>query len=167
MDTQETQEAEQAWANLAAQGSHLDNENNPALPVNENQPVNNEPDIETAELLAPVIQITADIFAPNWEINEDECEQLATVYGALIDKYLPDNPATKYGLEISALITTAMIFGARKGKPLTKEKPKADKNKIENLDKTGLSGGIKVPGQDEIINDTKNGVLMPKAVTNE
>lgn len=121
------------WAILSLQATALDDELAPPT-LQEIQgeiaPTKTEPEIETAELLAPVIAITAEVFAPNWQLTKDEVTSLATVYGALVDKYLPDNPASKYGLEITALMTTAMIFAARKGMPMKLEEKQVNEPEL-------------------------------------
>ena len=142
MDTQETQDADKEWAALMNQASNLDDEINPQATDYTNESNAEEVEVSTAELLAPVIKVTGDIFAPNWSLTENECEQLGVAYGSLIDKYLPDNPASKYGLEISAVMITLAVFGSRKGVPLRiekKEKTKQEErpgNKDSNQDKT-------------------------------
>lgn len=126
MDTQETQDVEKEWAALMSQASSLDDEINPQSIDIATEKTNEDIEVSTAELLAPVIKVTGDIFAPNWSLTETECEQLGIAYGSLIDKYLPDNPASKYGLEISAVMITLAVFGSRKGIPMRldkKEKP--------------------------------------------
>lgn len=160
MDIQETNEAEQAWASLGNQASVLDSE----LAPTDNQSINDlggevdAVEISTAELLAPVIKVTGDIFAPNWELDETECEQLGIAYGALIDKYLPDNPASKYGLEISAVMVTLAVFGSRKGVPMRiEEKPKKEAPQLSEQIET------QEPPQ-TIFNQSANSILTPKAV---
>jgi hypothetical protein len=162
MDIIDNTEVEQAWASLAAQAADIDNEINPVnetLPVNESQPHENEP--STADLLAPVIKVTGDIFAPNWNLSADECEQLGNAYGGLIDKYLPDNPAAKYGMEISAVMITLAVFSSRKGTPL---KIETKQESIESKAQEKPS----VPDEKQVtVNKSASGVLMPKAVNNE
>ena len=124
MDTPETQSAEQEWAVLAAQAKALDGEISPETQLIENPEAEPEIDISSGELMTEVIQVTADALAPNWEIQPEESEKLGTVYGALLDKYLPDNGLSNYGLEISALLATAIVFKSRSGIPLRKPKEK-------------------------------------------
>lgn len=114
------------WARLEMGAANLDGELSPELPTAENI-APEETGIETGELLAQAIQASADIFAPNWHIEPEESEQLGIAYGALLDKYLPDSGLDKYGLEISALLITGMVFKSRAGVPLKKPKPKKDK----------------------------------------
>lgn len=116
-------EAEFNWDNLEAQAADIDNLNQPVNAQNENAP-EPIPEPTTGELLAEVIQITADIVAPNWQIQKEESEQLGAVYGALIDKYMPDAGLGKYGLEISAVLVTGIIIKGRAGIPLRKPKEK-------------------------------------------
>lgn len=112
---------------LVIQGERIDKENpllNPLLSeeAQANAETEAEPEIESAALVTQVVQMSADIFAPNWQIQPEESAQLGQVYGKLLDKYLPNSGLDKYGLELSALMATAMIIGSRAGTPL-KEKP--------------------------------------------
>lgn len=91
----------------------------------EPEPEQKAPEISTREMLAPVIHSAFQILAPNWEVKEKESGQLATVWGAVLDKYFPDGVMNNFGLEIAAVTTTAMIVLPRMRKP-RKEKPKTD-----------------------------------------
>ena len=83
-----------------------------------------EPEVTTAQILEMVIGPTAAILAPNWAISAQEVTQLSKLYGALIDKYVPDMQ-TSYGLEISAVLVTVTVLMPRIGKPRKlEEKPK-------------------------------------------
>lgn len=83
-----------------------------------------EPEVTTAQLLEMVIGPTAAILAPNWGITDQEVAQVSKLYGALLDKYVPDMQ-TSYGLEISAVLVTATVLMPRIGKPRKlEEKPK-------------------------------------------
>lgn len=115
---------EQEWANVYAEAADIDEIDAPLTGEN---PVNDENDISSAALMADVVQVTADIFAPNWDIQREESEQLGTVYGALLDKYVPDSGLDKYGLELSALMVTAMVLKSRAGVPLKKPEEKEEK----------------------------------------
>lgn len=103
-----------------------------------------EPEIQSAALLTDAIQATAGIFAPNWDLKREECEQLGTVYGALLDKYMPDSGLDKYGLEISAVMVTAMVLKSRAGVPRHKPKPK-DKAKAKTETRETNAGENDVP----------------------
>lgn len=126
MDTPETQNAEQEWAVLAAQAKALDGEISPETQLIENPEAEPEIEISSGELMAQVIQVTADIAAPNWKIQQEESEQLGNVYGALLDKYLPDSGLNNFGLEISALLVTGMVLKSRAGIPLRKPESKKE-----------------------------------------
>jgi hypothetical protein len=146
MDTQDTQTADDTWAALNAQAVALDNELAP--PVSDHKTANEVVEPETAELLAPVIKITADLVAPNWALTEVECEQLANSYAALLDKYLPENGLNNYGVEITALLTTGIVFSSRKGIPMRKKEDK--KQQVEQKKK-----------------NNENAALIPKAVIDD
>lgn len=106
---------------LASEAAALDGEESP---VNGKEAESVEAELSTGELMATAIQATADIIAPNWDIQSEESEALGNAYGALIDKYLPDNGLNNYGVEITALLVTGMVFKSRAGVPLRKpEKP--------------------------------------------
>lgn len=122
-------ESEFDWDKLDAQAAEIDNINLPSSEVKETEP---EPEVSSGELVAQAIQVTADLIAPNWQIQPQESEKLGVVYGALLDKYMPDSGIDKFGLEISALLVTGMIIKSRSGIPLRKPKPKDDeKSAIE------------------------------------
>jgi len=148
INLEQTEGKDEAWCFLEEQALTLDSELTPNAANKAEVEKENAQDPETSELLAPVIKITADLIAPNWSLTKIECEQLGEAYGALLDKYLPENGLNNYGVEIAALLTTGIIFSDRKGLPMRKPKKK-DKQKVtENYNK----------------NQTNNGVLMPKAV---
>jgi hypothetical protein len=73
------------------------------------------PEIPTAQVVQMVIGPLFDIFAPNWEVSDQEKELLAGAYGDLLDKYFPD---MKTGPEIGAIIVTGMVIAPRIGKPM-------------------------------------------------
>lgn len=157
MEIEETpvlQEVDNPWGSLSIQATALDNELAPPT-IQEIEPVKAEPEVETAELLAPVIAITANILAPNWQITDDETNQLATVYGALLDKYLPDNPASKYGLEITALMTTGLIFAARKGMPMKLSEKEVNQDEAtEQTQKIPVNHADVLPDKEQGYQDT-------------
>lgn len=138
------QSTETEWAHLEQSAAAVDGVLSPEIQSTEI--AESEPEIETGQLVAQAIQATADIFAPNWDIQPEESEQLGAAYGALIEKYLPDSGLEKYGVEISAVLITGMILKSRANKPLRKPKPKE----------------IKKEQPEEIA----SGVLTPKAVAN-
>lgn len=77
-------------------------------------------DMAMVMLLSPLFAT----LAPNWNIEKSEIEQLAKVYGAVVDKYFPGGIIL--GPEISAVMLTLAIFGPRIGKPRKIEAPKAE-----------------------------------------
>ncbi|GAA5133107.1 hypothetical protein [Thalassotalea piscium] len=160
MDTPETQDAENAWGSLEIQANELESELLPEskAPATEKGNIS-VPDMEIAELLGPAIKVTADIFAPNWELQEAECEQLGIVYGALLDKYLPDNSLSKFGVEISAIMVTGIILKTRVGKPMRIEKTK-DKKPSDHESESAVKKQV-------VDNASSNGVLTPKGVKDD
>lgn len=69
---------------------------------------------ETGEVLAQLYFPVFKLFFPAWEISPKECELLGAAHGAVIDKYFPD---FDLGVELNAVLITAMVFGARIGRP--------------------------------------------------
>lgn len=51
-----------------------------------------------------------EILAPNWKVTGVEVKQLSEAYAALAEKYIPEG---SFGVEISALLVTAMVIGPR------------------------------------------------------
>lgn len=151
------------FAALTAEGEALDGEQIPLTgEQSENEPEKAE--IPTGELMAQVVQTTADIFAPNWEIQAEESEALGNAYGALLDKYMPDSGLDKYGVEIAAVMVTGMVLRSRAGVPLKKQ-PKSQKTARSREEKTEenqelAKEEIKKPEpEQEIINSNPSGVL--------
>lgn len=99
------------------------------------QPEEQQPEVakvETREVLAPIIHTAFQILCPNWDVKEKESGQLATVWGAVLDKYFPDGVMNEFGLEIAAISTTAMVVLPRLKKPRkTEEKPVNEEPKKE------------------------------------
>ena len=150
-------ESETNWDNLEAQAAEVDNIlMPPTSSLNQTEPA--EPEIQTGELLTQAFQVIADVFAPNWELKKEESEQLGAVYGALIDKHLPDSGVEKYGLEITAVLVTGMIVKSRKGIPLRKPEKEVNESQPEKpKEKT-------VNDIDASHQNVKSGVLAPKGV---
>ena len=73
-----------------------------------------EPKPETVALLRPLIALLCTKLAPAWNITEDEQTMLAGAYALVVDKYFPD---MDFGVEVNALLLTAMIWAPRLGKP--------------------------------------------------
>lgn len=89
----------------------------------------NLPDIPTAEMLRPIIDLGCGVMVPAWNISEQERKALADAYAALVDKYMPDTGLGPYAVEINVLLLTAAIVGPRLGQPKhhepAKEAPEA------------------------------------------
>lgn len=115
-------------------------------------------ELEIAALMSVAIQVSADMFAPNWDLQPEEAEQLGAVYGALLDKYMPDNGLGKYTVELSALVVTAAVLKSRAGIPmkkLDKKEKKSAQDVIKSQDE-----------QQEVVNQQQGNVLVPKRVKN-
>lgn len=84
-------------------------------------------EVSTREILAPIIHSAFMILCPNWKVKEKESGQLATVWGAVLDKYYPDGVMNQFGLEIAAISTTAMIVLPRLKVP--RNEPEQQSNK--------------------------------------
>ncbi len=72
---------------------------------------------------------TFDIFCPAWNIQPEETKQLSAAYAAIIEKYFPGG-VSRFGVEINAVLITAVIFAPRAKMP-RKVKPKDDNNASE------------------------------------
>lgn len=115
-----------AWDKLKVSAAALDdNDNN----EQSSEQVSEDDDIESAALVGQVVVVMGAVFAPNWKLTEKECMQLGEVYGALLDKYLPDSGLSRYGLELSALMVTASIMQSRAGIPPRLKPPSDDDEK--------------------------------------
>lgn len=66
---------------------------------------------ELAVLLGPLFSI----LAPNWNVTPDEVDIVAEAYADVINKYFPGG--LSLGVEVNALMATALIFGPRLGTP--------------------------------------------------
>lgn len=109
------------WADLEQKAQIIDGKD--SLPQQSEIQTEEAQGITSADLMQQTIQVLSDVFAPNWGIQHEESEQLGAIYGALIDKYLPETNVDKFGLEISAVLVTGMILKTRLGVPL-RELPK-------------------------------------------
>jgi hypothetical protein len=148
----ENDESNFDWSKLEAQAAAIDGEDSPEItPATEP-----EQEISSAELVGQAIQVMADVVAPNWEIKPKESEQLGVVYGALLDKYMPESGFDKYGLEISALLVTGMVLKSRSGISLRKPK-----NENEKTSQISAKSTVDASHQQVV-----SGVLSPKAVKN-
>lgn len=82
-------------------------------------------EITTGQLLTAILVPVFKVLAPAWAVSRDECALLGEAWGAVVDKYLPD---LDLGVELSAVLATALVFGPRWGTPpkvQPKEKPDA------------------------------------------
>jgi hypothetical protein len=73
-------------------------------------------DEELRGLVGGVLTMGFAVLAPNWNIQPVEVEQLTESYTMLLCKYCPDGLGD-YGVEISAVMITAAVFGQRVGVP--------------------------------------------------
>lgn len=80
---------------------------------------------ETKEILQPLFTMGFGILAPNWQVSEDETEQLAGAYAMLMDKYLPTGMGA-YSVEIAAIMITGAVVIPRLKVP-RKDEPEAKK----------------------------------------
>lgn len=105
----------------------------------ETEPESNGPEIETSELLFPIISMGFDIVVPHWKVKKEEKKALAEAYGGLLDKYFPD-AGEYFGAEITALMVTGMVCMPRMMvKPDEKEvnppdKPKSKQQPVKKAD---------------------------------
>lgn len=68
---------------------------------------NESPQIETKELLYPIIDMAFTLMT-NWNVKEKDKKVLAEAYGDLLDKYFP-NAGAALGVEFTALMVTGMV----------------------------------------------------------
>lgn len=86
-------------------------------------------EMSTAEAIVPILRIGFDLLAPNWQVTDAECGMLGQAYGPLLDKYLG---YFDFGVEMTALIATALVIGPRTKKPRKEPKPaNVDEKKSE------------------------------------
>lgn len=142
------------WANLETAAQAVDKN----LGINQEGQTDidtvDEEEIESAALMEMAVGVTASIFAPNWQLQPEECEQLGAAYGALFDKYMPNNGFGKYKEEIAAVMVTAMILKSRDGVAMKiEEKPKK------------TDGPDKPETKQQVIHGDNSGILRPKAVS--
>lgn len=127
------------------------------IPPGETMPEQAGP--ETAELIAPIVQLATSALAPNWHIQKAESDALAEAYADVLDKYFPD-VGSHFGVELNALLITAAIFTPRIGKPrFVEEKKRAandDQSDSERAEETAPPPkgqkppkGMEVLAQDE------------------
>jgi hypothetical protein len=69
-------------------------------------------DLPTAQVLEMAIAPLFGVLAPNWAIAPEEVSALAGAYAPVIDKYFG---GVAMGVELQAVVVTAMIFAPRIG----------------------------------------------------
>ncbi len=82
-------------------------------------------DEELRGLVGGVLGMGFSVLAPNWQVQQEEVEQLTEAYTALLCKYCPDGLG-KYGVEISAVMMTFAVVAPRLGKPRNIPEPTAE-----------------------------------------
>lgn len=147
------------WAALKLEAAQVEKKSGNAPPETEKEAAPDALDIPSNELIGDAVSVLSDIFAPNWNINPDECAQLGSVYGRLIDKYMPDLDMSKYAAEIGAVVVTGMIIRTRVGVPL----------RLPEKTQTSQDDDAKKPEKETeakqtVINANDSGVLTAKAV---
>lgn len=76
-----------------------------------------QPELPFDQAIAMILGAGFDILAPNWRVSEKEVKLLADAYAPLAEKYLPD--PGNFGVEVSAILVTAMVLGPRLRTPRT------------------------------------------------
>ena len=79
------------------------------------------PEIQTKELLAPLVSLVCMAVVPAWEISQEEQGALTDSYAAVVDKYFPGG--VSMGPELGALLVTAAIIAPRLGRPMKAAEP--------------------------------------------
>jgi len=76
------------------------------------------------------------VLAPNWQVRQEEVEQLSDAYTSLLCKYCPDGLGD-YGVEISAVMMTLAIVAPRIGVPrIEVTRPEAAQTVPDTLEST-------------------------------
>lgn len=88
-------------------------ENDEAIEIAANDP-GSEFDLPVDAALSMALGAGFGILAPNWNVTANEIDELAKVYAALLEKYLGKG---KMGIELAAIMTTAMVIAPRVNKP--------------------------------------------------
>jgi len=73
-------------------------------------------DEEMSLLVAGVLGMGFAVLAPNWQVQQQEVEQLTEAYTALLSKYCPDGLGG-YGVEIAAIMMTFAVVAPRLSTP--------------------------------------------------
>jgi hypothetical protein len=81
------------------------------------------PEFSLGDMLAPAIQTTFGVLAPNWDVTTEESAALGSAWGAVIEVWFPDaSLSPKYVALGTALSITAMVVAPRMSKPAKAEK---------------------------------------------
>jgi hypothetical protein len=88
---------------------------------------NDESTPETSEIIHPLLVVGFSILAPNWQVQDEEVQQLSVAYSGLIDKYFPEGLGD-HGLEINAFMITAAIVLPRMRTPRKLEEQEMGNN---------------------------------------
>ncbi len=91
---------------------------------------NDSPEINTSELIIPIVKMAVSVIVPNWKVSDDEVAALSVAYALVLDKYFPDTNKLM-GVEFNALLMTSAIVLPRIGTPAKKENKKEPENKKE------------------------------------
>lgn len=84
-------------------------------------PVQQAPQIALGDMLAPAIQATFGVLAPNWEVTTEESAALGSAWGSVIEIWFPDaSLSPKYVALGTALSITAMVVAPRMQTPAKK-----------------------------------------------
>lgn len=100
----------EALVSALESGAEFSGEGSPA-------PENAQPEIPFDAAIAMILGAGFDILAPNWKVTPQEVKLLADAYAPLAEKYLPDS--SNFGVEVSAVLVTAMVLGPRLRTPRT------------------------------------------------
>jgi hypothetical protein len=116
---------------LDALQGQADNFDGKTAEQNETPEQSEQPEFETSKMLYGVISPLFDVFTPNWQVSNNEKMALSQAYGDLIDKYFPDGVHNQFGVEITALTVTGMVFASRIGTPRKLEEKEVNPKKEE------------------------------------
>lgn len=94
---------------------NLDDSSDFVPDISGDSPEPEQPEMPTSEVLNLALTPIVAILAPNWQIKPEEIQMLSEAYGALLDKYMP---GVAMGVEVTAILCTAMVVAPRIGTPL-------------------------------------------------
>jgi len=83
---------------------------------------------ELSLAISTILGAGFDTICPAWKVQADEIEKLSECYACLVDKYFPDW-ATRFGLEINAILLTAIVVLPRLKTPRKEKKADNDDEK--------------------------------------